>query len=120
MPNLDITASLNTAVHYVHAKPGTVAIVTGSATVMTCPAVLLVPAFNAAGLTVSGPVAGDHPSSHFHLDDSNSDQWPGGASALLQSTVGGTPIFAAIMQSAAMGGWTYKELTSQLIVVRKI
>lgn len=74
MPNMDIAASLDTAVHYVHANPRTVAVVTDSATVMACPAVLSVAAFNAAGLTASGSVAGDPPSSHFHLDDQKSGQ----------------------------------------------
>jgi len=72
---------------------------------VACPAVLSVATLNAADLTESGPVAGDPPSSHFHLDDLKFDQWPGGAFALLQSIVAETPIFAAIMQSAAMGGY---------------
>jgi hypothetical protein len=102
---MNVTAALNTALHYVHTNPRTVAIVIGSPVVMNCLAVLSVTAFNAAGLTAGGLVASDPPSSHFHLNDSKSDQWPGGALALLQPTVGGTPIFAAVMQSAAMGGY---------------
>jgi hypothetical protein len=34
-----------------------------------------------------------------------SDRSPGGAFALLQSTLSGTPVLAAIIQSAAMGGY---------------
>jgi hypothetical protein len=104
---MNCTAALDMAVHYVHANPGTIAIATSSAAVVACPALLSVAVFNAAGLTTGGPVAGNPPSSHFdfHIDGSKSDRRPGGAFALLQSTVGGTPALAAIMQSAAMGGY---------------
>jgi len=73
---MNFTAALTTAIHYAHANPGTIAIAAGSAAVVACPALLSVAAFNAVGLTTSGPVAGDPPSSHFdfHIDDSKSDQ----------------------------------------------
>lgn len=34
-----------------------------------------------------------------------SEHYPGGAFALLQSAIGGTPVVAATLQSAAMGGY---------------
>jgi len=83
---MNFTVALTTAIHYAHANPGTIAIATGSAAVVACPALLSVAAFSAAGLASNGPVAG-------------------GAFALLQSTIGGTPALAAIIQSAAMGGY---------------
>jgi hypothetical protein len=105
LPNMNFTVALTTAIHYAHANPGTIAIATGSAAVVACPALLSVAAFSAAGLASNGPVAGDLPLPHFHFDDSKSDRCSGGAFALLQSTIGGTPALAAILQSAAMGGY---------------
>jgi len=58
---MNIKAALDTAVHYTHTNPGTIAIATGSTAVMACPALLSVAAFNAAGLTASGSVAGGPP-----------------------------------------------------------
>jgi len=76
LPNMSFTPALTTAIHYAHANPGIIAIATGSAAVVACPAVLSVAAFNAAGLTASGPAAGDPPSSRFdfHIDGSKSDR----------------------------------------------
>ncbi|KAL1582039.1 hypothetical protein WHR41_09462 [Cladosporium halotolerans] len=53
---------------------------------MPCPALVTVAVFNAAALAADGPVAR-------------------GAFALLQSTNDGTPSMAAILQSAAVGGY---------------
>jgi hypothetical protein len=70
---MNFTAALTIAIHYAHANPGTIAIATGSAAVVACPALLSVPAFSAAGLAASGPVAGDLYPFQFHPDDSKSD-----------------------------------------------
>jgi hypothetical protein len=61
LPNMNFTVALTTAIHYAHANPGTIAIATGSAAVVACPALLSVAAFSAAGLASNGPVAGDPP-----------------------------------------------------------
>lgn len=58
---MTITAAWNSAVHYAHANPGTIATATGSVAFMACPALLSAAVFNVAGLTVTGPVAGMFP-----------------------------------------------------------
>jgi hypothetical protein len=59
LADMNITTALTSVAHYAQANPGTVTMATGSVAIMACPALLSVAVFNAAGLGVGGPVAGD-------------------------------------------------------------
>jgi hypothetical protein len=58
MPNMNVTAAWNSALGYAKANPRTITVATGSVAAIACPALLSAVAFNAAGVTASGPVAG--------------------------------------------------------------
>ena len=58
MPNMNVTAALNSALRYATANPRTITVATSSVAAIACPALLSAVAFNAAGLTANGPVAG--------------------------------------------------------------